>query len=236
MAETKPPRGRSGRPPRTSRAEVLNAARQIIERDGWEKLTIRRLAGEVGVSAMTIYHHVEDRGDLLVQLLNDRLADLTRPELPADPRQRILTTAELLHQILAEQPWIAEVLTTDGFLSRLGETPIWIVDAIVGAALDAGCSDENAILILRNLWYYIVGEILVRANTKRQRTTNNVDSQTPMFSRPDPAIRDRDTTRLPALARVGGLWTEVAARDTFSQGLQAFVDGLLPHFPASERG
>src|ERR1700753_3166971 len=66
-----PSPGRTGRPPAASRAEILagappppvpappeilTAPRQLIDRDGWEKLTIRRLAAETGIGATTLYH------------------------------------------------------------------------------------------------------------------------------------------------------------------------------------
>lgn len=227
MAGTTSSRGRPGRPPRTSRAEVMTAARRIIERDGWEKLTVRRLAGEVGVSAMTIYHHVEDRGDLLVQLINDELAELPRPDLPAPPRDRIVAAGIAIRDVLAAQPWIAEVVATDGFLSRLGENAVWMVEATVAAALEAGCDAEQAILVFRHLWYYTVGEILVRANTRGRRAEDSASGPGVIFGRSGPSVGDRDPELFPALAAVGAQWAEVAARDTFADGLRAFVDGLL---------
>lgn len=227
MSTVNQKRPRTGRPPRTSRAEVLAAARAIIDRDGWEKLTVRRLAGEVGVSPMTVYHHIEDRGDLLVQLVNDHLAQLDRPELPADPRERIIAAGVTIRDALAAQPWIAEVVSTDGFLSRLRESSIWAVEAIVSGALEAGCTDEQAILVFRNLWYFTVGEILVRANSRSRRASEGASSSSTVFAGEDPAIGDHDATQLPALTSVAGKWVEVSARDTYAAGLASFVDGLL---------
>ncbi|MEU6756605.1 TetR/AcrR family transcriptional regulator, partial [Streptomyces sp. NPDC046685] len=51
MSPNAAPHGRVGRPPVTSRAQILIAARRLIDRDGWDKLTIRRLAGEIGIGA-----------------------------------------------------------------------------------------------------------------------------------------------------------------------------------------
>ena len=62
--------GRTGRPPVTSRPEILAAARRLIDRDGWEKLTVRRLAAELGIGTTTLYHHVQEQGFLLLLLLN----------------------------------------------------------------------------------------------------------------------------------------------------------------------
>src|SRR5579875_1528408 len=63
--------GRTGRPPVTSRPEILAAARRLIDRDGWEKLSVRRLAAELGIGTTTLYHHLRDKEDLLLLLLNE---------------------------------------------------------------------------------------------------------------------------------------------------------------------
>lgn len=216
-------RGRTGRPPRTSRAEILAGAHRILERDGWEKLTLRRLATEVGVGTMTLYHHVRDREDLLVQLINERFDRLTRPELPADPRERIVAAGVAAHDTLAAWPWAAEVLTTDGFLARVGDSALWLVEAIVAGAVDHGCTPEQAVHVFRCVWYYTVGEILVRA-----RSDGRVSRRDDLFSGPDPALSSHvDPDRHPRLSAIGDRWPELAARDTYAAGLRALVDGLL---------
>jgi AcrR family transcriptional regulator len=112
------PAGRIGRPPSTSRPQILEAARAILDRDGWEKLTVRRLAAELGVGATTLYHHVRDKDDLLVQLLEHYAGQLPRPELPADPRERIIAAATVMHDSLAAWPQAVEVLTADDLLGE----------------------------------------------------------------------------------------------------------------------
>lgn len=174
---------------------------------------------------MTLYHHVDDRGDLLVQLISDHLGRLPRPDLPIEPRDRIVAAAVFTRDALAAAPWVAEVITTDGFLSRLDDAAVWPVEAILSAAVDDGCTGEQAILVFRNLWYYTVGEILVRANTRSRRSEGGAGPAKAIFSDPDPATGEHPT--LPTLAAVGPLWREVAQRDTYADGLRAFIDGLL---------
>jgi AcrR family transcriptional regulator len=213
--------GRTGRPPRTSRAEILTAARRLIDQDGWEKLTIRRLAAELGVGATTLYHHVRDREDLLVQLLNDYADQIPRPEPSGSPRDRIVAAAAAMHDALAAWPWTAEVLTADGFLSRLNESALSIVETVVSSAIDHGCTPEQAVDVFRNIWYYTVGEILVRANTDRRRTSKEAPIPSDTF------FGDVDMSQLPHLGSIGDQWPTLAARNIFPQGLRAFVDGLL---------
>ena len=68
------------RPP-LSRTEVVRAALHLVDRDGPRALTFRNLGRELGVEAMSIYHHVRDREDLL-----DELASMmVSAELPIPP-------------------------------------------------------------------------------------------------------------------------------------------------------
>lgn len=207
--------GRTGRPPVTSRAEILAAARRVIDRDGWEKLTVRRLATELGIGTTTLYHHVRDREDLLILLLNEHAGQTPRPALPDAPRDRIVAAATAIHATLSAWPWAAEILTTDGFLGRLDESSLWMVETIVAGAEDHGCTPVQAVDLFRSIWYFTVGEILVRAHS---------GTGSP---RRDPFFGDTDMSRLPRLAAVGDRWPELAARDIYPQALRAFVDGLL---------
>lgn len=217
MPPTAPAGKRTGRPPRTSRAEILSSARRLIDRDGWEKLTIRRLAAETGVGATTLYHHIRDKEDLLVQLLNHHVEQLERPPVPADPRERIVLAATAMHDALAGWPWAAEVLTTDGFVGLLDESALWMVDAILSGAADLGCTQEQGVDLFRSVWYYTVGEILVRARTRRREAEGDL-----------PQFRwEFDAAQVPHLAAVGRRWHELAVRDTYPHGLRVFVDGLL---------
>lgn len=213
--------GRTGRPPATSRAQILTAARRIIDRDGWEKLTVRRLAAELGVGATTMYHHVRDKEDLLLLLLNEYADQIPQPDLPDEPRERIIAAATAMHDGLAAWPWAAEVLTADGFVGLLGESALRMVETIVAGAVDEGCTQAQAVDVFRGIWYYTVGEILVRAHSDRRRT----DDRRP--TSPGAFFGHLDAEQMPRLAAIGDEWPALAARDTYPEGLRAFVDGLL---------
>jgi AcrR family transcriptional regulator len=215
------PQGRTGRPPVTSRAQILASARQLIDQDGWEKLTIRRLAAELGIGATTLYHHVRDKEDLLLLLLNAYAEEIPRPDLTGEPADRIVAAATALHDGLAAWPWAAEVLTADGFVGLLGEPALELVETIVAGAVDCGCTPARAVDLFRGIWYYTVGEILVRSHSDRRRPGDD----RPRYS--DIDFGSFDATRLPHLAAIGEQWPALAARDTYPEGLRAFVGGFL---------
>jgi len=227
MPEVATPSPRRGRPAVTSREQILAAARRIIESEGWRRLTVRRLASELGVGTTTLYHHVRDREDLLVQLLNEDAArTLAELELPADPRERILAAMLAAHDALAATPWAAEVLTVDGFLPRLGAPARRLAEAVVSGAVKLGCSQEQGVDLFRSAWYLTAGELLVRARSRElsQDATVRADWARETFADP--------TT--PQLAEIGERWPELAERDTFRAALSALVDGMLRAFATSQ--
>jgi AcrR family transcriptional regulator len=77
------PRRRRGRPAKLSTEAILDAALGLLDREGAEALTMRRLGAELGVEAMSLYRHVADRSALL-EGLADRLAAQIEPRDGAD--------------------------------------------------------------------------------------------------------------------------------------------------------
>jgi hypothetical protein len=110
----------------------------------------------------------------------------------------------------------------------VGDTALWFVETIVAAAIDGGCSQDDAVALFRSIWYYTVGEILVRSRSGRGRAEDGrpADSDT-IFTGPDPSLGRLDPSRHPHLAAIGDRWLVLASRDTYPQGLRALVDGML---------
>ncbi|MFE5862829.1 TetR/AcrR family transcriptional regulator [Streptomyces virginiae] len=217
MSPAPAPHGRTGRPPLTSRAQILLTARRLIDEDGWEKLTIRRLAAEIGIGATTLYHHIRNKDDLLLLLLNHHIEQIGRPPLPGEPRERIVMAATAMRDALTAWPWAAEVLSADGFVGLLDESAMWMVEAVVAGAHDHGCTPEQSVDVFRSIWYYTVGEVLVRAHSARRQEEG----------RPFAHRDDLDPAQVPHLAAIGVRWADLAARDIYPEGLRTFVDGLL---------
>ncbi|MFD5450022.1 TetR/AcrR family transcriptional regulator [Streptomyces sp. NPDC127100] len=219
MPQPSAPRRTPGRPPRISREEIIGTARRIVEEGGVDRLTMRRLAMEVGSTPMALYHHVRDKEELLVLLLDDYAArTLRRPELPADPRERVVVAATAIHEALAACSWIVEVLTADDLLST---SALWFVEQIVDGLGECGLSLDRAVHGYRAIWYYTAGEIVVRTTSARRRAdADRVTYREQVFAGLDPG-------ELPRLAQAADRWAPLTAEDTYQDGLRALVDGLL---------
>ncbi len=209
---------RTGRPPKITRADIVAAALRVIEADGVDALTMRRLAGELGTTAMAIYHHVRDKDELLVLLLDDHAAATPRPELPDDPGERLVTAATAMRDALARHPWAVDVLRADD-LFAVGA--LWYPDQIIDAAMRGGLTLEDAVDAYRIVWHYTSGEIGARAAARKRREQGGSTFRQRVFT-------EIDAGRFPRLGQVGGRWEELTARDTYDRGVRALAAGLLP--------
>jgi len=83
-APERAPARRRGRPRKLSREGIVTAALALLDREGADALTMRRLGAELGVEAMSLYRHVASRAELLDGVAA-RLAEEIEPqERPAD--------------------------------------------------------------------------------------------------------------------------------------------------------
>jgi AcrR family transcriptional regulator len=221
MAQRQSP-GRGGRPPRLSRDDVVAAARRVAARDGVDVLTMRRVAQEAGTTAMALYHYVRNREELLLLLLDHYAAGITSSPERADPRTQIIDAATAMHAALAAEPWVAEVLSSDRLLSRAA---LWYPERIIDGLVRAGRTPVAALRGYRAIWYYTVGEILIRAHAARSREAGPTVR--------DQVLADLEPTEFPRLAGLSPRWAEVAGQDHFRSGLTALVHGLLQ--PESDR-
>jgi AcrR family transcriptional regulator len=75
------------------RKKILDAARELFAVEGYEKVTMRRVAEAIEYSPTTIYLHFEDKDDLVRALCHEDfgrlLAAMQRAPLPADPVEAI---------------------------------------------------------------------------------------------------------------------------------------------------
>jgi TetR/AcrR family transcriptional regulator, tetracycline repressor protein len=88
-----------------SRARVIDAAATLVDTRGFEQLTIRGLAAELGVAPMSLYRHVRDKDDVLDEVVDRLLATAWRPKASnANWRAWITEAADKLRRFLVDQP------------------------------------------------------------------------------------------------------------------------------------
>jgi AcrR family transcriptional regulator len=209
--------GRPGRPPRLSRDGIVTAASVIVEREGIESLTMRRVAEELGSSPMAIYRHVRDKDELLILLLDRLASELPRTPLPHEPLPRLLAACRTMRDGLAEHSWIVDVLAAGDLIAP---SILWLMEEIVAGFVACGLSYAQAADGYRAIWQFTVGELIIRRGLDRLAALKRAPYVLAVLTSVDPE-------ELPTLAALSPYWAAARQHDSYDRGLRALVDGLL---------
>jgi AcrR family transcriptional regulator len=122
-----------------SRERVLAAAIRLADAGGIESLSMRKLAQELGVEAMTLYYHVANKDDILNGMVDIVVSEFDLPSRPADWKAEIRRTAISAYEVLVRHPWAASLVLTAGGISP---ARLRYMDSILGCFRQAGFSAE----------------------------------------------------------------------------------------------
>jgi TetR/AcrR family tetracycline transcriptional repressor len=186
----------------------------LIEQKGLEALSMRRLGGELGVEAMSLYYHVGSRDQLVDAIADQLLEPLRELDLAAEWRTACRQFAAALRDIALARPATFRLL---GLKPLDTPTSLLVVERLLGVLVDAGFSAPDALAVYRAVASYARGYALAEA------TGFTVDAAAPGGRK-----------RLRALARdefpiLRGHADELAALDPdsgFERGLVALLDGM----------
>jgi AcrR family transcriptional regulator len=98
-----------GRTP-LSRERILDAALALADAEGVEGLTMRRLAAELGVEAMTIYYHVPNKDAILDALVERVIAEIELPEPGTEWRSALRSLALSAYDVLGRHRWATRMM------------------------------------------------------------------------------------------------------------------------------
>ncbi len=97
---------------------IMAAARRLLDREGPDAVTMRRVAKAVGITPMALYRHVADRDDLLNRLADAGFQDLAaravNAPLPANPVKQLMNILDAFLDFALENPRMFELM----FLKR----------------------------------------------------------------------------------------------------------------------
>jgi AcrR family transcriptional regulator len=120
-----------------SRDRVISAAIDLADREGIEALTMRRLAQELGVEAMTLYYHVASKEEILNGIVDMVLNEFELPVPGSAWKPALRRTAISAHDVLVRHKWAASLMLTPGTVS---EARMRYMDAILGTLREGGFS------------------------------------------------------------------------------------------------
>ena len=156
MSSSDRPRHRgAGQRAGLSREQVLAAARRIADAEGVDRLTMRRLAAELGVMPNALYTYVPDKEALLDALLDDLLAGIDPGDsAEGDWRDGLVRVMDSSRRLLLAHPRLAPV-----FLARpgLGPNAARLGEITFELLRRGGLEGERAVEAFRALLIYSLG-------------------------------------------------------------------------------
>lgn len=138
-----------------TRDRIVRAAIELIERDGAEALSMRRVAAELGVAVMSLYNHVNAKAALLDGVAEHILSGMILADDPAmhwTERARVLIRA--FRKVAHDHPRCVTVVMTRKVDAPSAMVP---VEHALAIADDAGFDGATAVRIMRAMMAYAIG-------------------------------------------------------------------------------
>lgn len=209
---------------------IVTAAVRLADSTGLAAVSMRRIAADLGVGAMTLYSHVPGKGELVDLMLDAVLAELYPDEqvVAAGPwRTRLKTVARANWDFFVRHPWALHVATSRPPLGpgvmRKYELELRAVDGL-------GLSELQMDLLVTLVNGFVRGTVGgVQEKADAERVTGITEEQ--WWAATEPYLaRVFDPERYPTAARVGPVaGEELGAGDparSFEFGLERLLDGI----------
>jgi AcrR family transcriptional regulator len=120
-----------------TRHQVVTAAIELADRDGGESISMRRLAQELGVEAMSLYTHVRNKEDLLDGIVDAVIGMIPVDGGAADWRTSLRRMALGARGVMLRHPWAPRAIETR---TAPGPTALAYINAVFGILREGGFS------------------------------------------------------------------------------------------------
>jgi len=227
-----------GRQPSLSRSQIAGAALAIADAEGFEQVTMRRVAARLRAGTMTLYHYVRTKDDLVALMDDALMAQVLVPstELSKGWREAISAIARRTRAVLSQHPWSLVSMQ----LAPPGPRAMEHFEQCLAALADAPLEPTDKLALLGCVDDLAFGSALRAGDTKRREHVNRATER---------AIRKLGeqmlaTGRFPHILALfegrsdrqsAALLTSTTDDERFELGLTAILDRFDPAVPARRR-
>ncbi len=202
-----------------TRERVLQTALALADRIGIEQFTIRRLAAELGVKPMTLYHHVPNKEAILDGVVDLVFAEIALPpsdlEWTAAVRHRCLSAREVFHR----HPWAPPFMESR---TNPGPATLHHHEAVLGCLRGAGLPSylvAHAYAIIDSFVYGFAMQEAALPFNGREEIADLADALIA-------ALPEKEYPNLTAFTREHVLVPGYDFGDSYEFGLDLLLDGL----------
>lgn len=208
---------------------VVAAATDLADAGGLEAVTMRRVAEELGVAAMTLYTYVPGKAELLDLMLDAAYARMPREDTSGQPwRRRLAAIAEENRALFSRHPWAATVSTGrpplgPGLMAKYEHE----LSALDGLGLDDVEMDASLTYLLS----FVQACARTAAEVRASQQDSAVDDEQWWAANAPLLARVFDERLFPTAARVGAAagaayGSAYSPGHAYDFGLRRVLDGL----------
>ena len=200
--------------PALDRDQIVVAALGIVDAEGVDALTLRRLGDRLGVTAMSIYWHVADKAELLELIGHAVLDEVEMPPLRGDWRDQLRDVHVAMIGALMRHPNTADILIGR---ARFGPGGLALFERILGSLLDGGFTPESAFDAYSSLYLFTLGFMATANRTPEFREIQR-QGVTYMLSLPE--------DRFPSIRKVAPVIGRRSLEEQFTIDLDIQIEGI----------
>ncbi|MFD0364101.1 TetR/AcrR family transcriptional regulator C-terminal domain-containing protein [Nocardia sp. GCM10030253] len=152
---------REPRQPKTAglrREQIVTAAVELLDAEGMEALSMRKLGAKLGAGATSLYWHVANKDELLELVLDEiwGLVDTPEPE-EASWREVVTTFAYSLRVTMLAHPWVAPMAVQ---MPSIGPNSFRLGDRLRRTFIRAGFTGVDNYLATSTVMSYVLGQVI----------------------------------------------------------------------------
>jgi AcrR family transcriptional regulator len=217
----------TSRRPAHTRADIARAALEIADAEGFDAVSMRRVAQRLGAGTMTLYHYVRNKDELIALMTDQVMAEVVVPEgeLSDDWRTALAQIANSSRNAFRAHHWVFERMG-DGHPGPNGMRHFeQSLQAVAGLDLDRQATFE----LIGQIDDYVFGYALREQQEQEEHERGWPPEVLDFFQ------RELDTGRYPLVSRLLGPDLGAAIEDIigmmsgegrFERGLNRLLDGI----------
>jgi AcrR family transcriptional regulator len=198
---------------------IVETGLRIADEDGLDAVSMRRIAGELRVGTMSLYHHVSDKDELLELMADAISAELLVPgEILGDWRAALRALAHRTRDTFLRHPWLID---TAGQRPLVTPNQLRHIEQSIAIVAELDVDRDTAISMVMSVDDYTIGYVF--------RRSRFAAGDRPAATDADRArVRDLlDTGEFPRLAEVYRRQDDLEPPgDTFDRGLEWMFTGM----------
>ncbi|MDX2562298.1 TetR/AcrR family transcriptional regulator C-terminal domain-containing protein [Streptomyces sp. TX20-6-3] len=228
--ETRTPRSGGG-PAGLDRDRIVAAAIRMLDEEGLAKLSMRKLAAELNVTAMSLYWYVDTKDDIIEYAVDTVYGeiDLAAVDAAGDWRDRMRVLALAYRRMLVRHPWMSPCA---GYYLNIGPHAIAVGGKIQETVRDTGLPMDRQPSAMSAVFQFVYGYGTIQSQFESRAAQAGM-SQNEFYGESIKAFRD-DPQFMQALAPMTELLDERASHGSvtdiwdrdFAYALDVLVAGI----------